>query len=330
MGTAANMNYVGGRRREVDEDVTVTAVVTAGVEGNATCAGEPATWRETDAGIAEGAGLRRHDQHDAAHQPAADAGGARARRRHDDRRQERGAAAAGGAEQLHVDLATGTGTDQYCIAAPSAGSTAADVGESAHEARRARRPGDARRRPLEALRWQNGLEASYTRGVFHALGRYGVKEATFFDDIAPLPQRGRSRAAAEEQQGGLLRAARRAPRRTRWPRCCDRVRYGTLPESVAADAIVQQAATLAANLAAQVHRWAEFRAHAAASCERRREDARAPRHRARMVREVAHRVIALLSRWRRIRCCWRWRRRRSRARRSRSTRGIRFGSSAGR
>ena len=35
----------------------------------------------------------------------------------------------------------------------------------------------------EALRWQNGLEPSYTRGVFHALGRYGVKEATFLDDI---------------------------------------------------------------------------------------------------------------------------------------------------
>ena len=31
--------------------MTVTAVVTAGVEGNATCAGDPATWRETDAGM---------------------------------------------------------------------------------------------------------------------------------------------------------------------------------------------------------------------------------------------------------------------------------------
>ena len=30
---------------------------------------------------------------------------------------------------------------------------------------------------LEALRWQNGLEASYTRGLCHALGRYGVTEA---------------------------------------------------------------------------------------------------------------------------------------------------------
>src|SRR5207248_4946064 len=41
---------------------------------------------------------------------------------------------------------------------------------------------------------------------------------------------------------------------------CDRVRYGTIPDAVAADATVQQAAALAANLASQVHRWAEFRA----------------------------------------------------------------------
>ena len=78
---------------------TVTAAVTAGVEGNATAAGDPATWRETDDRHAEGAGLRRHHQHDAAHQPAADAGGAGAGGRDDDRRQERRAAAAGGAEQ---------------------------------------------------------------------------------------------------------------------------------------------------------------------------------------------------------------------------------------
>jgi len=50
MGTAANMNYVA-IAREADERVTVTAVVTAGVEGNATAAGEPASWRETEAGI---------------------------------------------------------------------------------------------------------------------------------------------------------------------------------------------------------------------------------------------------------------------------------------
>jgi hypothetical protein len=41
---------------------------------------------------------------------------------------------------------------------------------------------------------------------------------------------------------------------------CDRVRFGTLPDSVAADALPQFAALLAANLAAQLHRWIEFRA----------------------------------------------------------------------
>src|SRR6185503_11886272 len=65
------------------------------------------------------------------------------------------------------DLATGTGTDQFSVAAPSAGGpplTSASphmkFGELVGRAVR-----DA---TIEALRWQNGLEASYTRGVFHA------------------------------------------------------------------------------------------------------------------------------------------------------------------
>lgn len=81
------------------------------------------------------------------------------------------------------DLATGTGTDQYCVAAPRNGprvltsaSPHVKLGELIGLAVR-----DA---TIEALRWQNGLEASDTRGVFHALGRYGLKEATFFEDIA--------------------------------------------------------------------------------------------------------------------------------------------------
>ena len=39
---------------------------------------------------------------------------------------------------------------------------------------------------LEALRWQNGLEPSYTRSIFAALGRFGLREEKFFDQIAPL------------------------------------------------------------------------------------------------------------------------------------------------
>src|SRR5579871_728497 len=49
MQTAANMNYAAVMAAS-DLDVTVTAVVTAGVHGNAACAGDPASYRETESG----------------------------------------------------------------------------------------------------------------------------------------------------------------------------------------------------------------------------------------------------------------------------------------
>src|SRR6266542_1467540 len=50
MGTAANMNYAVVVAKQ-DADVTVAAIVTAGVQTNATCAGDPASWRETRDGL---------------------------------------------------------------------------------------------------------------------------------------------------------------------------------------------------------------------------------------------------------------------------------------
>lgn len=257
MGTAANMNYVAVVRQE-DEDVTVTAAVTAGVEGNATAAGEPATWRETDAGMQKVpvyAGTINTMLF--VSRPLTAAALARVVVT-----MTEGKSAAlqrlAVPSRLHVDLATGTGTDQYCIAAPLTGSKPL-TSASPHMKLGELVGGATRQATLEALRWQNGLEASYTRGVFHALGRYGVKEATLFDDIAPFVTgsdlellKKNSKAVFYEP---LVGAAAHA-----LATICDRVRYGTLPDAVAPDAMVQQAATLAANLAAQVHRWAEFRA----------------------------------------------------------------------
>lgn len=256
MGTAANMNYIA-RATESDEDVSVTAAVTAGVEGNATSAGEPATWREREDGIQKvPAFAGTINTLLLINQPLTTAALARAVVV-----MTEGKSAAlqrlAVPSKLHVDLATGTGTDQYCIAAPLAGSrtltTASPhmkLGELIGLA--------ARNATIEALRWQNGLEASYTRGVFHALGRYGVREATIYDDIAPYLDsaslellKKNSKAAFYEP---LVGAAAHALATT-----ADRLRYGTLPASVGADALVQPAASLAANLAAQVHRWPEFR-----------------------------------------------------------------------
>jgi adenosylcobinamide amidohydrolase len=256
MGTAANMNYVA-IAREADGDVVVTAAVTAGVQGNATAAGEPAAWRQTLTGTEK---VPAYDgtintmlivNHPLSH-------GALARAV---MTMTEGKSAAlqrlAVPSKRAVDLATGTGTDQYCLAAPETGDlvlTSASphmkLGELIGRA--------ARDATLEALRWQNGLEPSYTRGVFHALGRFGVVEATVFDDIAPFLSaedlellRKNAKAAFYEPMVGAAAHALAAT--------CDRVRYGMLPASVEGDALVQQAAGLAANLAAQPQRWPEFR-----------------------------------------------------------------------
>jgi adenosylcobinamide amidohydrolase len=256
MGTAANMNYAA-IVREVDGDLSVTAVVTAGVEGNATAAGEPANWRETAAGVEKvPAYAGTINTMLLVSHPLTPAALARAVVT-----MTEGKSAAlqrlAVPSRLAVDLATGTGTDQYCLAAPlsdvpalTSASPHMKLGELIGRA--------ARDATIEALRWQNGLEASYTRGVFHALGRYGVREATLFDEIAPLLSpsdlellKKNAKAAFYEPLVGASAHALAA--------VCDRVRYGTLPGAVAADAMAQQAAALAANLAAQVHRWPEFR-----------------------------------------------------------------------
>jgi adenosylcobinamide amidohydrolase len=256
MGTAANMNYAA-IVQQADDRLTVVAIVTAGVEGNATAAGEPASWRETEAGI------HKVPVYDGTintmvliNQPLTPAALARVVVT-----MTEGKSAAlqrlAVPSKRHIDLATGTGTDQYCVAAPVSGEwvlTSASphmkLGELVGAA--------TRQATMEALRWQNGLESSYTRGVFHALGRYGLTEATLFEEVGPLLSeadlellRKNSKAVFYEPLVGAAAHALAA--------VCDRVRYGTIPDSAAADATVQQAATLAANLAAQVHRWPEFR-----------------------------------------------------------------------
>jgi adenosylcobinamide amidohydrolase len=256
MGTAANMNYAAVQE-EADEGLSVTAVVTAGVEGNATAPGEPAAWRETDAGIEKvPAYAGTINTMLLINQPLTPATLARVVVT-----MTEGKSAAlqrlAVPSKRHIDLATGTGTDQYCVAAPSAG------GKPLTSASPHMKFGEliglaTRKATMEALRWQNGLEASYTRGLFHALGRYGVREVTIFDDLASILSeadlellRKNAKAAFYEP---LVGAAAHALATT-----ADRVRYGTVPDAVAADALVQQAASLAANLAAQAHRWAEFR-----------------------------------------------------------------------
>ncbi|HEY2150801.1 MAG TPA: adenosylcobinamide amidohydrolase [Vicinamibacterales bacterium] len=257
MGTAANMNYAAIATEE-DAGIIVTAVITAGVATNAICAGDPASWRETPEGMAKVATVAGTINTILLVNRAMTAA---AMARTIVTMTEGKSAAL---QRLAIpscyssDLATGTGTDQFCVAAPLHGE--APLTSASPHMKLGEMTGAAVRRATgEAIRWQNGLEASLTRGIFHALGRYGVKEATIFDDLAPLLAAGdlellkrNSKPAFYEP---LVGAAAHAVATV-----LDRVRHGTLPASAAPDAIVQQAATLAACLAANPDAWPQFRA----------------------------------------------------------------------
>jgi adenosylcobinamide hydrolase len=255
MGTAANMNYAALSQHR-DNAVLATAVVTAGVQGNAACAGDPATWRETETGwekvptvggtintmllinhsLTEGALARSVITMTEAKTAAL--------------------------QQLAIgslyskDLATGTGTDQFCIAAPldagkplTSTSPHAKLGELIGLAVK-----DA---TLEALRWQNGLEFSMTRSIFHALGRYGLDEPNFTTNLAPLLSE-RNLELLKKNLKSIVYEPKVAAAAYAIGAILDRIRYGTLPASSARDIFRQQTATLATSLAAKPDRWPHF------------------------------------------------------------------------
>jgi len=255
MGTAANMNYAA-RTQASDGPLIVTAIVTAGVQGNAACAGDSAAWRETEKGWEKVAVLNgtintilliNHSLTEGALARAI---------------VTMTEAKSAALQQLAIrslyseNFATGTGTDQYCIAAPLAKgkpltstSPHAKLGELIGVAVR-----DA---TLEALRWQNGLEPSTTRLLFHALGRYGVTEKTFLADIAPLLSE-REFELLQKNLNSVVYEPRVAAAAFGMAAVLDRIRYGTLPGSVAHDVFRQYAAALATSLAAKPNCWVDF------------------------------------------------------------------------
>lgn len=256
MGTAANMNYVAVVARE-DGGVEVTAIVTAGVQGNASCAGDPAAWRETEGKwekIPAYTGtintmllINRPLTHAALARAVVTMTEAKSAALH--------RLAVG--SLYSPDEATGTGTDQFCLAAPLEGgkplsSTSPHVklgeliGVTVREATR------------EALRWQNGLEASYTRSIFHALGRYGLTEEQFLSEVCE--------ELCESDRELLRRNGKAvffeplvAASAYSFAAVLDRIRYGTLPAGIAQEALVQSAAALATNVCARQELYFEFK-----------------------------------------------------------------------
>ena len=253
MGTAASMNYASIQQRG-DDQLLVAAIVTAGVHGNAACAGDAATWREPTVAVMQAGTINVELLLSC---PVTEGALARAI---DTLTQAKGAALQqlAVASRYSVDLATGTTTDQFCLAAPLQGAptrhytgTGTKLGEYIGTAVR-----DA---TLEALRWQNGLEPSYTRGLFHALGRYGIKEEQFLADVAPYLDEN-DLELLKKNRNAVLYEPIVAAAAYAMASILDRCRYGVFPAGVIHEVVRQQAACLASSLAGRLDRWPEFHA----------------------------------------------------------------------
>ena len=254
MGTAANMNYAAVVTAQ-DLGVEATAVVTAGVQGNACCAGDPAAWREGEKGWEKVGGTINTMV--LINWPLT--AGAMARAAITMTEAKSAALQRLAVRSLYSqEFATGTGTDQYAIAALADGS--APLTSTSPHVKLGELIGCAvRDATLEALRWQNGLEASYTRSVFSALGRFGLREETFFTDIAPFLSevdlellKKNSKSVVYEPLVSASAYAMAA--------VLDRARHGVIPPGAAREALRHQAASMAASLAAKPHLWDVFRA----------------------------------------------------------------------
>lgn len=274
MGTAANMQNAALAIRSFEE-VTVWAAVTAGVQGNAGRAGDPARWHEGAGGwkplqalpgtintlllfnwpLLPGALTRAVATMTEAKSAVL---------------QE---LAVGSRYSPHI--ATGTGTDQYCLACPVDAERKPKTWAGKHC-----RLGEILALAVmdavrEALRWQNGLEPSRTRNLAHALGRFGVTEEGLRAAMAAhLGEKDRELLA--NNYLGVLHEPQVAGAAYALAAVQDRIAYGVLPEAGAAELLLNQAALMAASLAARPGEFPRFRSALAESAAAWAGDAAAP------------------------------------------------------
>lgn len=265
LGTAATMQYLG-ISTHAHADLTVTAIVTAGVTGNAGCAGEPAAYDETG-------GVWKRTTAETDPKPAGTHGGtintlllfsspltesalARAVVTMTEAKTSALFDLAIGSRSSWRP-ATGTGTDQFAIAAPASGSNVRTW--TGHHTKAGELIGlTVREATLESLRWQNGLEPSYTRSLFHALGRFGLTEERFKARMEALLDSG-DHALLRHNWNPVIFEPQLASAAYAYAAVLDRILCGTLGFAAAREALLNQAALMAAGLAAQPGAFTTFR-----------------------------------------------------------------------
>jgi adenosylcobinamide amidohydrolase len=262
MGTAANMQNAALAVRSFEE-ITVWAAVTAGVQGNAGRAGDPARWHEGTEGWKPLQALPGTiNTLLLFNWPLLPGALARAVATMTEAKSAVLLELAVGS-RYSPHLATGTGTDQYCLACPLDPVRKPKTWTGKHS-----RLGeilalavmDALR---DALRWQNGLEPSRTRNLAHALARFGITEDGLRAAMA-LHLGEKDRELLANNFLGVLHEPQVAGAAYALAAVQDRIAYGVLPDAGAAELLLNQAALMAAALAARPGDFPRFRAALAA------------------------------------------------------------------
>ena len=247
MGTAANMQYAATVTTAY-ESFSVTAIVTAGVQGNAGRAGDPSQYVERHGKYesvveTQSGTINTMLLFNASLSPAAMARAVVTMTEAKSAALQELAVSS----QVSAELATGTGTDQFTLASPLLDPPIitwpgqhSKVGELIGRAVR-----DATR---EALRWQNGLEISLTRSAIYALERFGFSEK-FFE------QRLRDSLPATRYEfykknwDAMIHNPQTAGCAYAIAAVLDRLAYGALPAPCATELLFNQCCLLAATLA---------------------------------------------------------------------------------
>lgn len=265
MGTAAAMQYLGIVTHAY-ADLSVTAIVTAGVTGNAGCAGDPATYDENNGAWAKTTPLP--DKPAGTHSgtintllffssPLSVAALTRAAMTMTEAKTSALQELAIGSKSSWRQ-ATGTGTDQFAIACPK------DGGFERTWTGKHTKAGEliglaVRQATLEALRWQNGLEASYTRSLLHALGRFGLSEERLKGSME-------KKLGAEDLRllkdnwNPVIYEPQLAAAAYAFATVLERILCGTLGASSARESLLNQAALMSCGLAAKTEEFPAFRA----------------------------------------------------------------------
>jgi adenosylcobinamide amidohydrolase len=265
LGTAAAMQYLGIVSHRW-ADFEVTAIVSAGVTGNAGSAGDEACYDERDGKWIRTVPLPSKSPGTQSgtintillfSAPLSDGALARSAMTMTEGKTSALLELAVGSKGSWR-MATGTGTDQYAIACPCEGNQLrtwtgkhTKAGELVGRA--------VREATLEALRWQNGLEPSYTRSLIHIFGRFGLSEESL---KAAMQQRldERNFAFLKDNWNPVIFEPQLAAASFAFASVLERVLCGTFGASSARESLLNQAALMASGLAAKPDEFALFRA----------------------------------------------------------------------